>query len=151
MASASESFLFNSPSGSSPSKTSLVEFNAFSRPQRLTNRRNFLFVDVQADVSQRIGVGRQKKAFLAENAHQKRKQASIERLKSSQYSSQIALQVDKKSQEVGKQKIDSTQVQIRCDIGSLTTAYMSQGYVDPFCTYSVSMTESMNMYLHHCT
>ncbi|KAL4862747.1 hypothetical protein BDV12DRAFT_178396 [Aspergillus spectabilis] len=146
MASASESS--KSRSGFSPSKTSLIESNASLRPKKLTNRRDFLFVDVQADVSQRVGVGRQKKVFLSENAHQRRKQASIERLKSSQYSLNSALQDDNQSQEVGKSK-NSTQVQIRCDMGSLTTAYMSQGYVDPFCTYSVPMTDSMNMYLHH--
>ncbi|KAL6233636.1 hypothetical protein BDW75DRAFT_231833 [Aspergillus navahoensis] len=114
----------------------------------LTCRAQRLFAS-QSFNKQAIGVGRQKKAFLTENAHQRRKQASIERLKSSQYSLKNALHDNKQGQDVGQQKKNPTQVQIRCDVGSLTPAYLSQGYVDPFCTYSVPMTKSMNMYLHH--
>ncbi|KAL4872324.1 hypothetical protein BDV12DRAFT_210839 [Aspergillus spectabilis] len=42
-------------------------------PGPSTDGRSFMFVDSHADVSQAVGVGRQKKAFLSKLAHQRRK------------------------------------------------------------------------------
>jgi hypothetical protein len=41
------------------------------------------------------------------------------------------------------------QAALRSEMWSLR-AYLSQGYVDPFGASAVKMTDSMNMYFHHC-
>jgi hypothetical protein len=39
---------------------------------------------------------------------------------------------------------------LRSEMWSLK-AFLSQGYVDPFAASAVKMTDSMNLYFHHCT
>jgi hypothetical protein len=109
-----------------------------------------MFVDFQADVSQAIGVGRQKKAFLSKVAHQRRKQESINRLKYSRPFSNNVSQEGNPPQRTAPSEANSMQVPTKRGIWSLTR-YVGQGYVDPFDTYSVPMTDAMNMYFYHCT
>ncbi|GFF34852.1 hypothetical protein IFM51744_02589 [Aspergillus udagawae] len=118
------------------------------RPGPSKEERGFMFVDFQADVSQAIGVGRQKKAFLSKLAHQRRKQESINRLKYSRPFSNNVSQEGNPPQRTAPSEANSMQVPTKRGICSLTR-YVGQGYVDPFDTYSVPMTDAMNMYFYH--
>jgi hypothetical protein len=127
-----------------PSALLLVNSNATRRPGPpgpQTADREFLFIDAQADISQSIGIGRQKKAFLSKIAHQRRKQEAIDRLGLSCSTSRWISQNDEQhDQETRNVKENPTQV----------VTYMSQSYGDPFCTFSLPMSDSMNMYFYHC-
>ncbi|KAL2802019.1 hypothetical protein BJX63DRAFT_416053 [Aspergillus granulosus] len=112
-----------------------------------TTEHRFLFVDTQDDVSQVFGVGREKMAFLSKLAHQRRKKESIARLRSTQRT---------KSQQTAATQENPTQQQqeglrqaLRRQGSRVLTGYLGQGYVDPFDTSSVVMTDAMNMYFHH--
>lgn len=110
--------------------------------RRSATEQRFLFINSQDDVCQAFGLGREKKVFLSRVAHQKRRKQSIERLKHSQRTEKYYRTADTK--ELFMQALTS---QGRCAL----TGYVGQGYVDPFQTRSVPMTDSMNMYFHHCT
>jgi hypothetical protein len=105
-----------------------------------TTQASFMFVDTQNDLSQEFGVGREKMAFLSKLAHRRRKKESIQRLKTSQRANnqQLTTSEDLVMQGATRQ-------------GAWTlNGYLGQGYVDPFDTSSVAMTDSMNLYFHHC-
>ncbi|KAL2811748.1 hypothetical protein BJX63DRAFT_398170 [Aspergillus granulosus] len=135
----------------------LEKANLPLRSKQRTDEREFMFVDVQADT------GRGKKAFVLKRFHQRKKQASIDRLRSSQLSSRMlatgfpssssGISGDSKqgqSQEEGMEITTNRYmgIQRRCDMSPFIR-YMKQGYVDPFDTVAVPMTYSMNMYFYH--
>ncbi|KAJ0419810.1 hypothetical protein BJY00DRAFT_285557 [Aspergillus carlsbadensis] len=101
--------------------------------------RSFLFVDTQDDVSQEFGVGREKMAFLSKLAHQRRKKESVARLRSTQ-------RTQGQLTATTREALSHTPLRQR---GWALTGHLGQGYVDPFDTSSVAMTDSMNMYFHH--
>ncbi|KAL3451512.1 hypothetical protein BJX65DRAFT_220312 [Aspergillus insuetus] len=105
-----------------------------------TTGRSFFFVDTQDDVSQEFGVGREKMAFLSKLAHQRRKKESVARLRADQRT---------RSQRTAATQEGFTHALTRQGRSTDLTGYLGQGYVDPFDTSSVVMTDSMNMYFHH--
>jgi hypothetical protein len=119
------------------------------RSQRRTEERNFLFIDVQADTSQHSGVGREKKVFCSTNSHRRRREAALARLRDQIYSIRKTRQDGDRIGEAHNATHESAESAIHHAMWSLIS-YMSQGYVDPFSTYAIPMTESMNMYFYHC-
>ncbi|KAH7186711.1 hypothetical protein DER44DRAFT_681546 [Fusarium oxysporum] len=120
----------------------------------------FLFIDAQADNAKNSTVSKQKQAFLLKRYHREKKQASIDRLKVPKPPSKLlpllgylgpnhpAPENDKEHQETESLHACPKQRAMRSEMWSLK-AYLSQGYVDPFSSYAVHMTDSMNMYFHH--
>ncbi|KAL3484336.1 hypothetical protein BJX62DRAFT_218849 [Aspergillus germanicus] len=109
--------------------------------------RDFLFVDTQNDVSQEFGIGREKMAFLSKLAHQRKKKESIARLRSRQHAMRAERRAhgDQGTETKKEGPIQALTLQRKCAL----TGYLGQGYVDPFDTSSIAMTDSMNMYFHH--
>jgi hypothetical protein len=134
---------------------------------RSNSKPTFLFVDSQADNPQNPSVNKQKQAFLLRNYHRKKKQASIERLKPSKPSKPSpclvlgetshfspaypwdALAEENEEFQSGRPQGTLNQVAKRSEMWSLK-AYLSQGFVDPFTASAVQMSDSMNLYFHHC-
>lgn len=125
-------------------ENSLEKFDVSLCPKPSADKRVYMFVDVQADISQNAGVGREKMAFLSRNAHQRSKLASVKRLKSFPSSSTHASPHNKQDHEAGDTE------QMRWNMSPFIL-YMRQGYVDPFNTSAVPMSYFMNMYFYHCT
>ncbi|KAJ0425200.1 hypothetical protein BJY00DRAFT_274956 [Aspergillus carlsbadensis] len=115
------------------------------RPGPSKGEGSFMFINFQGDMSQTVGVGRQKKAFLSKQTHQKRKQESIKRLK---YSRPLWKNTPQESTRIQRSSPSESDESSQGDIGPLTR-YVGQGYVDPFDTASIQMTDAMNMYFHH--
>ncbi|KAF9784171.1 hypothetical protein IL306_008263, partial [Fusarium sp. DS 682] len=123
-------------------------------------KSTFLFIDAQADNAKDSTVSKQKQAFLLKRYHREKKQASIDRLKAPKPPSKLlpllgylgpnhsAPENDKEHQEPENLHACPKQRAMRSEMWSLK-AYLSQGYVDPFSSYAVLMTDSMNMYFHH--
>ncbi|CEN61055.1 hypothetical protein ASPCAL07722 [Aspergillus calidoustus] len=126
-------------SGSTKRKPSLLEPSPPDKCEPSTTQRSFMFVDTQNDLSQEFGVGREKMAFLSKLAHRRRKKESIQRLKATQRANnqQLATSEDLVMQGATRQGAWKL------------NGYLGQGYVDPFDTSSVAMTDSMNLYFHH--
>ncbi|KAF7182374.1 hypothetical protein CNMCM7691_001854 [Aspergillus felis] len=149
----------SSSSSSSPGTEASPRLRGNSKP-------TFLFIDSQADKPQNRSVNRQKQAFLLRNYHWKKKQASIERLKPSKPSKQSPCHVHRgtsnfspaypwdalaeENEDFQSDRPQGTfnQVAKRSQMWSLK-AYLSQGFVDPFSTSAVQMSDSMNLYFHH--
>ncbi|KAL2794742.1 hypothetical protein BJX66DRAFT_325100 [Aspergillus keveii] len=115
------------------------------RPGPSKDGGGFMFINFQGDMSQTVGVGRQKKAFLSKQTHQKRKQESINRLR---YSRPLWKNVLQERNQLERSSPSNSDESSQGEIGPLTQ-YIGQGYVDPFDTASVHMTDAMNMYFHH--
>ncbi|EED23228.1 conserved hypothetical protein [Talaromyces stipitatus ATCC 10500] len=147
-----------------PTTSSTTDFRANSQA-------TFLFVDSYQDQAKNAAIKTQKQAFLAKNYHRKKKQASIQRLKSSNAVPKDHLHIGYKlandrptsdtnlsTPSTGKngksdlrRKPDSPpgrQVAMGSEIWSLN-AYLGQGCVDPFSSSAVKMTDLMNQYFHH--
>ncbi|KAF7136989.1 hypothetical protein CNMCM5793_006740 [Aspergillus hiratsukae] len=153
------------PSKSTSSSCSSAETEASPRRRRQP-RPTFLFIDSQVDNPQNPSVSKQKQAFLLRNYHRKKKQASIERLKSSKPSKPSPRVVDSENRDFsrayawdaiteeneGRQSDRPqgtfNQVTKVSEMWSLK-AYLSQGFVDPFSASAVQMSNSMNLYFHH--
>ncbi|KAL2841027.1 hypothetical protein BJY01DRAFT_217937 [Aspergillus pseudoustus] len=124
------------------------------RPAPAQGGRDFMFVDHQADVSRTNGVRTQKKSFLARHARQKLRQESINRLK---YSRPLWSNIPREAKQLERtapsedklEEDNSMQIEGRRHPIFSLTEHVGQGYVDPFDTYSVPMTDAMNMYFHH--
>jgi hypothetical protein len=106
----------------------------------------FMFVNTQADVSQRVGIGKQKKAFLARNAHQRRKKEAVDRLKLSQPYKGCTPQHGEKEVE----NVHGNETHIHPTINNIS-AVPSRNHADPFCACPVPMSNAMHMYFRHCT
>ncbi|EAW07118.1 uncharacterized protein ACLA_018220 [Aspergillus clavatus NRRL 1] len=107
----------------------------------------FLWIDSQADKHD-SSVGKQKQAFLQRNYQQRKKQASIARLKASKVVSKPtnAPATDPRDEE--NRQGAYKQMASMSEMWSLK-AYLSQGFVDPFSSSAVQMTDSMNLYFQH--
>jgi hypothetical protein len=104
---------------------------------------------------------KQKQAFLMKRYHRERKQAAIQRLKSAKAApvgKTIVLLNRSRIQDgarynsnnvVEDQPADDAEETVSSS-SWVSTAYLSQGFKDPFDTYAVSMTDSMHRYLNHC-
>ncbi|KAL3457548.1 hypothetical protein BJX64DRAFT_295850 [Aspergillus heterothallicus] len=90
------------------------------RPGPVTEGRDFLFVDHQADVSQSNGVRRLKKSFLARHARRKSRQEAIERLNYLSPLRRSVAEQAKQTQRTAPSEENSLQVQKRRPIVSLT-------------------------------
>lgn len=129
----------------------------------------FLFIDFQADKSENKKLRNEKQGFLLQNYHRRKKQASIQRLKTPLTASANRLLIksstseqspaenaeytreqDEWLDEIEFSRRTPGQAEFRSDIWSLN-AYLGQGFVDPFEVSAMKMTSSMNMYFHHCT
>ncbi|KAL2810611.1 hypothetical protein BJX63DRAFT_310060 [Aspergillus granulosus] len=111
-----------------------------------TDQRDFMFVGFQSDGSQAVAFGRRERIFVHKRFHQKRKQASIDRLRSRVPSNPV-LQDDKERQEAAADAKKSTLIQVRRKRVSLT-ACPSQRFGDPFSACAMPMTGKLWMYLH---
>ncbi|RHZ56138.1 uncharacterized protein CDV56_100127 [Aspergillus thermomutatus] len=148
-------------SASSPPSTSASK----NTPKlRGSSKPTFLFIDAQADNPQNPSVNKQKQAFLQRNYHRKKKQASIERLKPSKPSPRLvsggnwdfppaypweALAEENEDPQLDRPQGAFNRVAKMSEMWSLK-AYLSQGFVDPFSASAVQMSDSMNLYFHHC-
>ncbi|KKK18816.1 hypothetical protein ARAM_003261 [Aspergillus rambellii] len=122
----------------------------------------FLFVDYRTDNPQNPISNQKKHAFVQKNYQRKKKQESINRLKcsaqpftqqlawgpSSENDSGTVIDRHRKLQQKGTSYDGSQQVARMSETWSLK-AYLSQGYVDPFSSSAVHMTDNMNLYFHH--
>lgn len=175
MSSSSESPYTSSRSSPESHASSLTEISSqtTSLPDRTarpneSSKSTFLFVDYQADTTRNSRVGKQKQAFLQKKYHEKQKQASIDRLKASKPSSKPRVQLahtlasdatntfsfntllrkNTEHEETENHNGSSKHISKIAEMWSLK-AYLSQGYVDPFSSSAVNMTDSMNLYFHH--
>ncbi|KAE8395637.1 hypothetical protein BDV23DRAFT_96571 [Aspergillus alliaceus] len=175
MSSSPESSYASSRSPPESDASSLTEISSqtTSLPDRTarpneSSKSTFLFVDCQADTTRNSRVGKQKQAFLQKRYHEKQKQASIDRLKTSKPLSKARLQLahtlasdatnafafntllrkNTEHEETENHNGSSKQISKIAEMWSLK-AYLSQGYVDPFSSSAVNMTDSMNLYFHH--
>lgn len=122
--------------------------------------RTFLFIDAKSDLPQNQG---QKKAYLLKKYHRRRQQVAIERLKPSKDS--FISRHGLKCLATGHSKNDRSE----CDDPTCTckkeeasrllntrskvlpvTNLLGQSYIDPFGVTGVEMSDSMNLYFHHC-
>ncbi|KAL3476610.1 hypothetical protein BJX99DRAFT_246796 [Aspergillus californicus] len=124
----------------------------------------FLFIDSQADNPKNKALKNEKQAFLLKNYNSRKRQAAIERLKPSKPSPSARLRFENTPANTPSIKhIDSTNEEdqeyqqssnlarhtaTRSEMWSLK-ACLSQGYKDPFSSYAVEMSDSMNLYFHH--
>jgi hypothetical protein len=143
--------------------------------QPAAQQSTFLFIDSQADHATNKKLRTQKQGFLLKNYHRRKKQASIQRLKAPSkaaggapsnrlqigYSSNeqfISQDTDSTKENANDGWVDEREISnassnpsaLRSEMWSLK-AFLSQGYVDPFAASAVKMTDSMNLYFHHCT
>jgi hypothetical protein len=119
------------------------------RPTPQPAHRGFMFVDTRADVSQCVSIGRQKKSFLARNAHQRRKKEALDRLKLPQpYRGSTPQQGEKEVENVHGNK---TRIHDNYMFPVRVSTVISQNLADPFCAYPVPMSNAMHMYFRHCT
>ncbi|KAL2808316.1 hypothetical protein BJX63DRAFT_424701 [Aspergillus granulosus] len=113
---------------------SQVEPNIPLRFRRRADKREFMFVN--------------KKAFLSRISHQRKQQASIHRLMVfGSFSSRVS-QDDKQASE--RANLENPKIAAAGWCEPPLIRYLGQGYVDPFSIYSLPLTDSMNMHLHHC-
>ncbi|KAL4883496.1 hypothetical protein BJY04DRAFT_26343 [Aspergillus karnatakaensis] len=111
----------------------------------------FLFIDAQEDHAQNTTLRKQKQAFLLKNYNRKKKQAAIQRLKTPVGAPINRLRIGNASLNDESAEDDPTPATadtLRSEMWSLK-AYLSQGYVDPFSSSAVTMSDSMNLYFHH--
>ncbi|KAH7176191.1 hypothetical protein EDB81DRAFT_33312 [Dactylonectria macrodidyma] len=146
---------------SSPPTAQILPCRTARPSDRPKQKPAFLFIDSQADNAKSSTVSKQKQAFLLRKYHQEKKQASIDRLKAPKSSSKPyprlgypnsnfpTTENDKEGQESQNLHAYPKRGVTRSEMWSLK-AYLSQGYADPFSSYAVHMTDSMNMYFHHC-
>jgi hypothetical protein len=145
-----------------PPVAQILPYRAVRAKLKPEPKPSFLFIDSQADNAKNSTVSKQKQAFLLKRFHREKKQASIDRLKAPKPSSKLLplpgyLGPNQPTRENDKEHRESEKVPgfpkqhaLRSEMWSLN-AYLSQGYVDPFSSYAVHMTDSMHMYFHHCT
>lgn len=130
---------------------------------------NFLFVDYQKDDPRDAAMHKEKLLFTQRNYQRKKKLAAVERLKASSKISRQSLPFKYTSTSTENRD----EVETHKDTSNLTVpdpdqprqtwqiarmaelwspkAYLGQGFVDPFSTAAVPMTETMNSYFHHRT
>lgn len=161
-----------SPSSGSSCSVPFEEAFAWNLPHRSPKpakpQSSFLFIDYQEEKSQNKKLRYEKHGFLLKNYHRRRKQASIQRLKTQTTAPTDRLLVNHSTNKQSTaDKADSTrehdrwvvdadisrrapgQAALRSEMWSLR-AFLSQGSVDPFSASAVTMSDSMNMYFHHC-
>jgi hypothetical protein len=109
-------------------------------------------------------VGSREKAFIVKKFHQRRKQASVDRLKvrpllTTRFSSRDERQDQEPAAAAaagggggGGENARKRRmlIQASCERRSLST-YPGQGYENPFSPYGKPVAARLNMYLHHCT
>ncbi|OOQ84516.1 hypothetical protein PEBR_29840 [Penicillium brasilianum] len=166
----SSSPFISPPSSASSCSDPLEESHLASNlPHRtiVKPQSSFLFIDYKEDKSQNKKLRYEKQGFLLKNYHRRKKQASIQRLKTPKTVPTNHLLVDHSTREQSTSaNADSTREQnewvdeveistrapgqavLRSEMWSLK-AYLSQGCADPFRASAVEMTDSMNMYFHH--
>ncbi|CEL01060.1 Putative Aspergillus nidulans repeat 3 region of R2-C RNA from SpoC1 gene cluster (Fragment) [Aspergillus calidoustus] len=120
------------------------------RPTPPPAHHGFMFVNTQADVSQCVGIQRQKKAFLARNAHQRRKKEAVDRLKLPQpYRGSAPQRGEKEVENVHRNKTQIHPPHDNSMLPARVSAVLSQNHADPFCAYPVPMSSAMHMYFRH--
>ncbi|KAL4873112.1 hypothetical protein BDV12DRAFT_209104 [Aspergillus spectabilis] len=171
--SSSSSSVFSRSSRSSRSPSSSDHSLSPKLPYRnvvppATAQTTFLFIDSQADNPQNQALKKEKQAFLLKNYNRRKRQAAIERLKPSKPAPSGRLHLEntpanapstKQINSTGEEDQEYQQSSdtfddlaghavTRSEMWSLK-AYLSQGYKDPFSSYAVEMSDSMNLYFHH--
>ncbi|KAL5340307.1 hypothetical protein BJX70DRAFT_123603 [Aspergillus crustosus] len=151
-----------------------LPYRSTAPPAKPKPNTTFLFIDSQIDTPQNQQ-SKEKQAFLLKNYNRKKRQAAIERLKpskpvsaptSTQFSARLRLESAPASHSsavhatsTDEQNPESQETSdyfgniarhavTRSEMWSLK-AYLSQGYTDPFSSYAVEMSDSMNLYFHH--
>ncbi|KAL4860653.1 hypothetical protein BDV12DRAFT_191576 [Aspergillus spectabilis] len=145
MAHLSRSSLCEPSSEFPPTEDSLVRSDLPLRSR--TDHREFMFVPVQANDPQAAKVRKQAKAFVSKNHYQRKKQASIDRLKPQPFPTRVS-QNNKHTQEAANAH-NGTLFQVRRQRRPSLTTCPSQHYGNPFSSYSMPMTATLSMYLHH--
>ncbi|KAL3480813.1 hypothetical protein BJX99DRAFT_204985 [Aspergillus californicus] len=125
---------------------------------------NFLFVDYQKDDPRDAAMHKEKLLFTQRNYQRKKKLAAVERLKASSKISRQRLpfkyiptdtpnesETDRDSSTPRADTDQSRQAWQMARMAELWSpkTYLGQGFVDPFSTVAVPMTETMNSYFHH--
>ncbi|KAJ0420978.1 hypothetical protein BJY00DRAFT_301257 [Aspergillus carlsbadensis] len=107
-------------------------------------------------------VGSREKAFIVRNFHQRRKQASIDRLNVRPLlTARVSSQDEGRNQEIaaaeggqrrgGRNGRNRKLLQASCERRSLSTYPSQGGRGDPFSPYLKPVAARLNMYLHHCS
>ncbi|KAJ0418852.1 hypothetical protein BJY00DRAFT_324644 [Aspergillus carlsbadensis] len=129
----------------------------------MASQQNFMFIDSQADNSRNLSLRTKKQVFVMTKYYQDQKQASIDRLRRRTvprgsrrrvgYNTGVS-PTTAKNRETARTKHSKDQHHLpqrespKPEIWSLD-AYLDQGFVDPFSTSAIEMTDSMNQYFHH--
>ncbi|KAL2835187.1 hypothetical protein BDW59DRAFT_168452 [Aspergillus cavernicola] len=119
----------------------------------LVSTLNFLFVDHQQGNPQGTSIEKQKLVFAQRNYQRKKNLAAVERLKTSTqvFRQRLPFTYVSASDSPGDTKDSHQTMQI---IAMMTeflspTAYLGQGFVDPFSSSVLPMTDNMNSYFRH--
>ncbi|KAL3461228.1 hypothetical protein BJX64DRAFT_300242 [Aspergillus heterothallicus] len=123
---------------------------------------NFMFIDSQADHAQNLSLRTKKQVFVMKKYYKDQKQASIDRLnpKSAPTSRPRVNNTTTEAPSSPVEEPENTTIQRRSkdcsrefdspepEMWSME-AYLSQGFVDPFSSSAIEMTDTMNQYFHH--
>lgn len=147
---------------SSDSKASSPASSPEKAPDPESTTTEFFFVDPMntGKTSTQYSQARQKQVFLAKRYHRERKQAAIQRLKSTKSASHKktlvllnapGAQFSRMNKEFidEDQRPDNSEAVVRNNTRTLTTC-LGEGFKDPFNSYAIPMTNSMHMYFNHC-
>ncbi|KAL4871243.1 hypothetical protein BDV12DRAFT_32769 [Aspergillus spectabilis] len=127
---------------------------------------NFMFVDFQQDNPENESITKQKRVFAQRNYQRKKKLAAVERLKTSTQvfrqrlplmytpANDASSEVEEDRQGSGLAITDTRRSRQTVQIAKMTeppNTYLplGQGFVDPFSSSVVPMTDIMNSYFHH--
>jgi hypothetical protein len=105
--------------------------------------KDFMFVEFQ--------LGSREKAFIVRNFHQRRKQASIDRLNVRPLLRTRISSQDEQAAAGYANARNRRLIQTSCERRSLSTYPSHSRYGDPFSPYVKPIAARLNMYLHHCT
>ncbi|CEL10041.1 hypothetical protein ASPCAL13168 [Aspergillus calidoustus] len=103
--------------------------------------KDFMFVEFQ--------LGSREKAFIVRNFHQRRKQASIDRLNVRPLSRTRISSQDEQAAAGYANARNRRLIQTSCERRSLSTYPSHSRYGDPFSPYVKPIAARLNMYLHH--
>jgi hypothetical protein len=176
MSSASESPSSSSGSSDSARSSPFSDHSISPKlPYRTTTpvadtQKTFLFIDSQADISDNQALKKIKQTFLLKNYNRRKRQAAIDRLKPSKPSPSARLRIEhpsasdpsnlEHSTSTGDEDHDYQHASDSIESIAQNAATMSemwsiradvsQGFTDPFSSCGVDVTDSINLYLHHC-
>jgi hypothetical protein len=152
---------YSDVSSSTSSEVSFTPVNTIpyrTGPSRPRQQTTFVFIDALSDLPEKQA---QKQAYLLKKYHRNKKQVAIDRLRSSKESNSVVHHATCSAAPRKVSHLGCTDLLCSCSQGpSQNIAVRSkrwpardllgQSYIDPFNVTGVQMSDSMNLYFHHC-